>query len=110
MTNTTTTTTIIDIVKLNKVDFIKGNKGSFRVVSKCKAGFMTVVEFNEVVNEGFSKEPSQVLGWFKKGAIQKSNTPTLQGPPLPGPASRTSLPSHPCPHNTPPPWKCALRS
>ena len=70
MTNTTTTTNIIDIVKLNKVDFIKGNKGSFRVVSKCKAGFMTVVEFNEVVNEGFSKEPSQVLGWFKKGAIQ----------------------------------------
>ena len=67
---TNTTNNIIDIVKLNKVDFIKGNKGSFRVVSKCKAGFMTVVEFNEVVNETFSKDPSQVLGWFKKGALQ----------------------------------------
>lgn len=31
---------------------------------------MTVVEFNSHVNETFSNDPSQVLGWFKKGAIQ----------------------------------------
>lgn len=63
-------TTIINTIGLNTVNFIKGNKGQFRVVSKVKAGFMSVVEFNSHVNETFSNDPSQVLGWFKKGAIQ----------------------------------------
>lgn len=61
---------IINTIGLNKVNFIKGQKGVFRVVSKVKAGFLTVVEFNEFANETFSKDPSQVLGWFKKGAVQ----------------------------------------
>ena len=61
---------IINTIGLNTVNFIKGQKGEFRVVSKVKAGFMSVVEFNELVNETFSNDPSQVLGWFKKGAIQ----------------------------------------
>jgi hypothetical protein len=61
---------IINTIGLNTVNFIKGQKGEFRVISKAKAGFMSVVEFNEFVNETFSKDPSQVLGWFNKGAIQ----------------------------------------
>ena len=61
---------IINTIGLNTVNFIKGQKGEFRVVSKVKAGFMSVVEFNEFTNELFSNDPSQVLGWFKKGAIQ----------------------------------------
>lgn len=63
-------TTIINTIGLNTVKFINGNKGQFRVISKVKAGFMTVVEFNSHVNETFSNNPSQVLGWFKKGVIQ----------------------------------------
>ena len=63
-------TTIINTIGLNTVKFINGKKGQFRVISKVKAGFMTVVEFNSHVNETFSNNPSQVLGWFKKGAIQ----------------------------------------
>jgi hypothetical protein len=61
---------IINTIGLDTVNFIKGQKGEFRVISKVKAGFMSVVEFNEFTNEQFSENPSQVLGWFKKGAIQ----------------------------------------
>ena len=61
---------IINTIGLNTVNFIKGQKGEFRVVSKVKAGFMSVVEFNEFVNETFSNDPSQVLGWFNKGSLQ----------------------------------------
>jgi hypothetical protein len=61
---------IINTIGLNTVKYIKGQKGEFRVVSKVKAGFMSVVEFNNFTNEIFCKDPSQVLGWFKKGAIQ----------------------------------------
>ena len=61
---------IINTIGLNTVNYIRGQKGEFRVVSKTKAGFMSVVEFNEYTNELFSENPSQVLGWFEKGVIQ----------------------------------------
>lgn len=61
---------IINISRLHTTDYIKGNKGQFRAISKVKAGFMTTVDFNQHTNETFSKDPSQVLGWFKKGALQ----------------------------------------
>jgi hypothetical protein len=61
---------IINAIGLNTVNFIKGQKGEFRTVSKVKAGFMTVVGFNKFANETFSNDPSQVLGWFKKGSLQ----------------------------------------
>jgi hypothetical protein len=61
---------IINTLGLNTVKFINGQKGEFRVVSKVKAGFMSVVEFNKFINETFSNDPSQVLGWFKKGSLQ----------------------------------------
>jgi len=61
---------IIDIIRLNKTNFICGRNGQFRAVVKVKAGFMTVVEFNQHTNVDFSKDPSRVLGWFNKGALQ----------------------------------------
>ena len=61
---------IIDIIRLNKTNFICGRNGQFRAVVKVKAGFMTVVEFNQHINADFSKDPSRVLGWFNKGALQ----------------------------------------
>lgn len=62
--------TIINTNNIHTVNFIKGNKGQFRAISKVKAGFMTTVDFNQYANETFSNDPSQVLGWFKKGALQ----------------------------------------
>lgn len=61
---------IINITGINTVDFIKGNKGQFRAITKVRGGFMTVSDFNEHTNELFSKNPSSVLGWYKKGALQ----------------------------------------
>jgi len=61
---------IINTININTVDFIKGNKGQFRAISKVRTGFMTVVDFRDFENEMFSNNPSQVLGWFKKGALQ----------------------------------------
>jgi hypothetical protein len=61
---------IINTININTVDFIKGNKGQFRAISKVRAGFMTTVDFRDFENEMFSNNPSQVLGWFKKGALQ----------------------------------------
>ena len=61
---------IINITGINTVNFIKGNKGQFRAITKVKGGFMTVSDFNEHNNELFSKNPSSVLGWYKKGALQ----------------------------------------
>ena len=56
---------IINVVGVNTVDFIKGRKGTFRAVVKCKAGFFTVVDL-----EGRHETGAQVLNSFKKGALQ----------------------------------------
>jgi len=61
---------IINTIGLHTVNFIKGNKGQFRAISKVKAGFYTTVDFPEWQNERFSNNPSEVLGNFKKGALQ----------------------------------------
>ena len=63
-------TKIINTTKLNTVDYIKGNNGKFRVIVKVKAGYTTVVESPEWMNESFSKNPSLVLGQYQKGALQ----------------------------------------
>ena len=61
---------IINTLPINTVEFIKGNKGQFRAISKVRAGFLTTVDFRDFENESFSNDPSQVLGYFKKGALQ----------------------------------------
>jgi len=61
---------VINTINIPTVNFIKGNKGQFRAISKVRTGFMTVVDFRDFENEMFSNNPSQVLGWFKKGALQ----------------------------------------
>ena len=61
---------VINTINIPTVNFIKGNKGQFRAISKVRAGFMTTVDFRDFENEMFSNNPSQVLGWFKKGALQ----------------------------------------
>lgn len=61
---------IINILPINTVEFIKGNKGQFRAISKVRAGFLTTVDFRDFENESFSNNPANVLGYFKKGALQ----------------------------------------
>lgn len=61
---------IINIIGLNTVNFIKGRKGEFRAISKARAGFLTVSDFRNFENESFSENPSRVLNYYKKGALQ----------------------------------------
>jgi hypothetical protein len=61
---------IINTLPINPVEFIKGNKGQFRAISKVRAGFLTTVDFRDFENESFSNNPANVLGYFKKGALQ----------------------------------------
>ena len=61
---------IINTLPINTVEFIKGNKGQFRAISKVRAGFLTTVDFRDFENESFSNNPANVLGYFKKGALQ----------------------------------------
>jgi hypothetical protein len=61
---------IINTLPINTTEYIKGKKGQFRAISKVRAGFMTTVDFRDFENESFSNNPCNVLGYFKKGALQ----------------------------------------
>lgn len=61
---------IINIIGLNTVNFIKGRKGEFRAISKARGGYLTISDFRNFENENFSENPSRVLNYYKKGALQ----------------------------------------
>lgn len=66
---------IIDMIGLNKSDFIRTQTGSyhpgkFRVITKCRAGFMTISECRDHDNETYSNHPASLLNGWKKGALQ----------------------------------------
>ena len=61
---------IINTTNIPTVNFISGRKGQFRAISKVPAGYMTTSDFRDFDNERLSKDPSQVLSSFKKGALQ----------------------------------------
>lgn len=55
---------------LHTCDFMHGRHGKFRVVTKCRAGFLTIHELNYAENENYSIHPASVLSGWKKGALQ----------------------------------------
>lgn len=61
---------IIDMIGLNKSDFMQGRHGKFRVITKCRAGFMTIHECRDYDNDLYSNHPASVLNGWKKGALQ----------------------------------------
>ena len=67
-------TQIINVTKINEVDFITGRTGEYRVIVKVRAGFMTVVEDLGIQNKWSTganwKRAIDVFRSFKKGAIQ----------------------------------------
>jgi hypothetical protein len=56
--------------KFNQVQFIKGQEGEYRFITKCKAGFLTVHDAHERENEYFSNNKENLLTSYKKGALQ----------------------------------------
>ena len=56
--------------RINTANFINGQRGSFRVITKCRAGFMTISECRDLDNDLYSSHPASVLSGYKKGALQ----------------------------------------
>lgn len=61
---------IIDTIGLNKTNFMQGRHGKFRVISKCRGGFMTISECRDHDNDLYSNHPASLLNGWKKGALQ----------------------------------------
>ncbi len=62
--------TIINTLGLGTCNFINGQKGSYRIVYKCQAGFMSIAETQ--YNDDIANEhgPAQLLSSWKKGSLQ----------------------------------------
>lgn len=60
----TTEKVIVLDKSINAVDFINGRKGSFRAISKCRAGFMVVCDQSK------NSSCIDVFRGYKKGALQ----------------------------------------
>ena len=64
---------IINLERINQVDFINGQAGQFRAIVKVQAGFLTVVDDLGIQNNWGRKQWTRaidVFRGFKKGALQ----------------------------------------
>ena len=61
---------IINTLGLGTCNFIREQKGSYRIVYKCQAGFMSIAEakYNDDMANNFG--PAQLLSSWKKGSLQ----------------------------------------
>lgn len=58
----------LDIHTVNQL--ASERKGKFRFITKCRAGFMTIVEARDTDNEYYLAHPEALLTAYKKGALQ----------------------------------------
>ena len=61
---------VINTLGLGTNNFINGQKGSYRIVYKCQAGFLSIAEAQ--YNDHLANEhgPAQLLSSWKKGSLQ----------------------------------------
>ena len=61
---------IINTLGLHTSNFIQGRKGSYRIVYKCQAGFMSIAEtqYNNDIANNYG--PAQIPSSYKKGSLQ----------------------------------------
>ena len=64
-------TNLVNIAGINTVNILADYpKGEFRAIVKCKAGFMTVKDFQVYANEYFITYPESIITAHMKGALQ----------------------------------------
>jgi len=64
-------TNLINIAGINTVNYLKDfQKGKFRFITKCRAGWMTIADSREWDNEYHMEYPESIITKFKKGALQ----------------------------------------
>lgn len=61
---------IINTLRLSPSNFIRGQKGSYRIIYKCQAGFMSISESEP--NDKLANDcgPAVLLDGWKKGSLQ----------------------------------------
>jgi len=61
---------IVNVSGLNTVNYVDGREGKFRMISKCKAGYVTCSNAREFENIQLNKSKAGILSGYKKGALQ----------------------------------------
>jgi hypothetical protein len=62
---------IINTLDIHTVNQLANERtGKFRFITKCRAGFMTIVEARDTDNEYYLAHPEALLTAYKKGALQ----------------------------------------
>ena len=67
MTNLVNTT---DVRTVNVLGAFPNTKGKFRFITKCKAGWMTIVDAKDYENEYFMTYPESIITGYNKSALQ----------------------------------------
>ena len=64
---------LVNIAGINTVNVLgayANTKGKFRIITKCRAGWMTIVDARENDNEYYMTYPEAIIAGYKKGALQ----------------------------------------
>jgi hypothetical protein len=62
---------IINTTGIPTTDFLSQyTAGKFRFISKCRAGFMTIVDGRDMDNAMYMQHPESLITGYKKGALQ----------------------------------------
>lgn len=62
---------LINITEIKTVNILAGyQKGKFRVVTKCRAGWMTIIDCKDWDSEWFMQHPESIITAYIKGALQ----------------------------------------
>jgi hypothetical protein len=63
--------TIINTTGIPTTDYLSQyTAGKFRFISKCRAGFMTIVDGRDMDNAMYMLHPESLINGYKKGALQ----------------------------------------
>lgn len=64
-------TNLVNIAGINTVNVLSAySKGKFRVITKCRAGWMTIVDCRDCDNEWHMQVPESIIARYTKGALQ----------------------------------------
>lgn len=64
---------LVNTIGINTVNVLgayPNTKGKFRVVTKCRAGWMTIIDCRDYDNEWFMKQPESIISGYTKGSLQ----------------------------------------
>ena len=61
---------LINTTGIHTVNYIDGRSGSYRFITKCRAGYMSCTNSREIYNKAFNESKRSILDGYKKGALQ----------------------------------------